>query len=76
MFFIGANNGFYKTAYIGFKNKNYAVLVDEFKRNSHELLISTEDGSLGYKGFVTDLLAGEKQNKIRRQSKIELMEKV
>jgi len=46
-----------KTAYIGFRSKNFAVLENEFRKNSNELIISTDDGSYGYKGFVTDLLA-------------------
>lgn len=71
LFLLEQTTASHKTAYIGFKNKNYAVLVDEFKRNSHELLISTEDGSLGYKGFVTDLLAERtEQNKKAEQNRI------
>ncbi|WP_010252084.1 dihydroorotate dehydrogenase electron transfer subunit [Acetivibrio cellulolyticus] len=45
-----------KRAYIGFRNKDYAVLLDEFESNCDFLNISTDDGSMGYKGLVTKLL--------------------
>jgi len=45
-----------KRAYIGFRNKDFAVLVDEFEANCNVLNISTDDGSMGYKGLVTDIL--------------------
>lgn len=45
-----------KRAYIGFRNKEYAVLLDEFQSNCDSLNISTDDGSMGYKGLVTKLL--------------------
>jgi len=45
-----------KRAYIGFRNKDFAVLVDEFESNCNVLNISTDDGSMGYKGLVTDIL--------------------
>ena len=32
------------------------MLEDEFKKHSTELLIATDDGSYGIKGFVTDVL--------------------
>ena len=44
-----------KRAYIGFRNKDYAVLLDEFKANCNSLNISTDDGSMGYKGLVKTL---------------------
>lgn len=59
LFLMKQTKAFHKTAYIGFRSKNYTLLIDEFKENSNELLISTEDGSLGYNGFITDLLAEE-----------------
>lgn len=46
-----------KVAYIGFRNRENVILTDEFKASSDELYISTEDGSLGYKGLITHLLA-------------------
>jgi len=43
--------------YCGFKNDVY--LTDQFRPLVNNLYISTEDGSTGYKGFVTDLLKPE-----------------
>lgn len=48
-----------KKAYIGFRNKDFAVLLDEFKANCNTLNISTDDGSMGYKGLVTDILEND-----------------
>ena len=41
---------------IGFRNKEYVILEDEFKKVSDELLITTDDGSYVRKGFTTDVL--------------------
>jgi ferredoxin--NADP+ reductase len=40
----------------GFRNKNIIILEDEFKKVSDHLFITTDDGSNGTKGFVTDVL--------------------
>jgi dihydroorotate dehydrogenase electron transfer subunit len=40
--------------YLGFRDITYGL--DEFKKYSNKLLIATEDGSVGQKGFVTSLL--------------------
>ncbi len=45
-----------KTAILGFRNRELVVLEDKFKKHSDELLIATDDGSYGEKGFVTSLL--------------------
>lgn len=42
--------------FLGFGNSDRAVLVDELRAKSKELYIATDDGSLGTKGFVTDLM--------------------
>lgn len=41
---------------IGAKNKSYLILIKEVKKISDELIITTDDGSAGKKGFVTDAL--------------------
>ena len=41
---------------IGARSKDLLILEDEMKRLSDKLLISTDDGSYGHHGFVTDLL--------------------
>ncbi|NLL06195.1 MAG: dihydroorotate dehydrogenase electron transfer subunit [Clostridiaceae bacterium] len=48
-----------KRAYLGFRNKDFAVLLDEFEANCNVLNISTDDGSMGYKGLVTDILEND-----------------
>lgn len=42
----------------GFRNKDIIILEDEFKKVSDHLFITTDDGSNGTKGFVTDVLRG------------------
>jgi ferredoxin--NADP+ reductase len=44
------------TTIIGGRSKPFIILADELKNFSKELLIATEDGSLGQKGFVTNVL--------------------
>lgn len=51
-----------KYAYMGFRNKDYAVLLDEFEANCNKLNICTDDGSMGYKGLVTKPLEDDIQN--------------
>lgn len=51
--------GNFVTSIIGARNKDLLILKDEMKDVSSELLIATDDGSLGHKGFVTDLLEQE-----------------
>lgn len=52
-----------KKAFIGFRNREAVILEDEFSKNSSQLYISTDDGSYGYKGFVTDLLTESLEKK-------------
>lgn len=40
----------------GFRNKDLIILEDELKGNCTNLFITTDDGSNGKKGFVTDIL--------------------
>lgn len=42
--------------YLGFRNKDYVVLEDEFKNVSDNLTITTDDGSYGEKGFAINFL--------------------
>jgi ferredoxin--NADP+ reductase len=41
---------------IGARSKDLLILEDQMRRLSHQLLISTDDGSYCHHGFVTDLL--------------------
>ena len=42
---------------LGYRSADYAVLQDEFSAAGYDVRISSDDGSIGHKGFVTDLLA-------------------
>lgn len=48
------NNAEYYT-YLGFGNADRAILVEEMRCKSRELYITTDDGSMGEKGYITDL---------------------
>lgn len=43
---------------LGFKNKEEAFYIDEFKNIGAKVLVATENGSLGTKGFVVDAIKG------------------
>lgn len=43
-----------KTAVLGFRNKDFVVLENEFNNASDEFVLTTDDGSYGQKGFVTE----------------------
>ena len=40
----------------GFRNKDLIILQDDFKKAGAELVLTTDDGSAGIHGFVTDVL--------------------
>lgn len=46
----------------GFRNKDIIILEDEMKAASDNLIITTDDGSNGNKGFVTDALRKNIEN--------------
>lgn len=47
------------TVITGFRNEELIILKDELKEVSDKLIITTDDGSNGVKGFVTDRLTEE-----------------
>lgn len=49
--------------YLGFRNKDYVVLEQEFKDVSDKLIITTDDGSYGIKGFAINELEKDLKNK-------------
>ena len=61
-------NGNKVIAIIGARNKDLIILEDEFKAVADEVLITTDDGSYGMKGLVTDalkkIIAGQTVNRI------------
>lgn len=42
--------------YLGFRNKDFVVLEEEFKKVSDKLVITTDDGTYGEAGFAINLL--------------------
>ncbi|MDP4726361.1 MAG: sulfide/dihydroorotate dehydrogenase-like FAD/NAD-binding protein [Desulfobacterales bacterium] len=50
------NAGNHVTAIIGSRSKDLLIMEDHMRRASHELIICTDDGSYGRKGFVTEAL--------------------
>jgi ferredoxin/flavodoxin---NADP+ reductase len=50
--------GNYVTSIIGARNKDLLIFEDEMAKVSDELYVSTDDGSKGQKGFVSDALKG------------------
>jgi NAD(P)H-flavin reductase len=47
-------NGAYVIGVLGYRNKNLVFWEDKFRAICDELIICTDDGSAGIKGFVTD----------------------
>ncbi|MDP4094574.1 MAG: dihydroorotate dehydrogenase electron transfer subunit [Bacillota bacterium] len=56
LFLLNEKKATKKTAFLGFRNKELIVLRKEFEQASDKLNISTDDGSEGYNGLITDLL--------------------
>lgn len=50
------NMGVDTTVIAGFRSKDIVILEEEMKAVSNNLYITTDDGSYGHKGFVTDVL--------------------
>lgn len=48
--------------YLGFRNKEYVVLEKEFKDVANKLIITTDDGSYGIKGFAINELEKDLNN--------------
>ena len=41
---------------LGFRSAENVILEDEFAKYTDRIFVATEDGSCGYKGYITDLL--------------------
>ena len=61
LFLLQKSKARQKSAFIGFKKSDFLVLQKEFEDCTDRLKISTDDGSFGYKGLVTDLLLEDLQ---------------
>ena len=47
------------TLFYGGRNKDEIILLNEFERYCDEIVVSTDDGSMGGKGLITEFLHGE-----------------
>ncbi len=47
------------TTYLGFRNKDFVVLEDEFSKVSGKLVITTDDGTYGKNGFAINYLKAD-----------------
>lgn len=72
--------GAYVTAIIGFKNQSAVILREEFLAACDRLILVTDDGSLGEKGFVTEplkrLLQTEKISEVMAIGPVIMMKNV
>lgn len=50
------NDGKNVNIYLGFRNKDFVVLEDDFKELANKLVLTTDDGSYSEKGFAIDFL--------------------
>lgn len=50
------------TLYYGARSKNDLLCLDKFKKLGWKVSVSTEDGTKGYKGFITDVLEKKLKN--------------
>ena len=50
------------TTYLGFRNKDFVVLENEFNNVSNNLVLTTDDGSYANKGFAIDFLKNDIEN--------------
>lgn len=48
--------------YLGFRNKDFVVLEEEFKAVSDKLVLTTDDGTYAEKGFAIDFLKQDVEN--------------
>ena len=54
------NKGNHVISIIGTRSKNLLIMEKEMRNVSDEIYITTDDGTYGQKGFVTDVLDGSK----------------
>ena len=59
MLWCARETGGASTAILGFRSGDRAILLDEFRQSCAQTLIATDDGSLGFHGFVDALVRNE-----------------
>lgn len=56
LFVLNESKAIVKRAYLGFRTKKLVMLEEEFKQSASSLEITTDDGSYGKRGLITELL--------------------
>ncbi len=56
LFVLNESKAIVKRSYLGFRTSNLVVLENEFRQKSNSMEITTDDGSYGTGGFITDIL--------------------
>ena len=56
LYLLNSSKALKKSTFLGFRNKEYVVLTEDFKEACDSFFISSDDGSVGNKGIVTELL--------------------
>jgi len=56
LFVINESKAIVKRAYLGFRKEKLVVLEEEFKQSASSLEITTDDGSYGKDGLITEIL--------------------
>ena len=51
------------TAILGFRSANAVILTQDFQRQSNRVVLCTDDGTMGFHGFVTQALEQQLQQK-------------
>lgn len=65
-----ADAGNQVTTIIGGRSEPFVILRNELKEFCHEVMVTTEDGSLGTKGFVTNVLGEMLEDESRRPAAV------
>lgn len=58
---IAINQKVNTNVYLGFRNKDFVILEEEFSKVSNELIITTDDGSYSKSGYAIDYLKEDVQ---------------
>src|SRR5271157_6012151 len=56
------NQGNHTISIVGFRSRDLVFWEDEFRKYSDELIVTTDDGTYGRKGFVTPALAEDRKS--------------
>jgi dihydroorotate dehydrogenase electron transfer subunit len=72
MLYLAKSLGAKAYLYAGFRSDPY--LLEDFEDHTNEIIISTEDGSIGHRGFVTDIFDPEAYDTVYSCGPMPMME--